>query len=280
VSCPRGRSGGQNLRPCSRQRPGNQDFVRHAEIGSPVDGHPLRVDLLECASAVEHHDDRFHAIRPAGFAQPAPGRDKERRADFIQADRVGRCQHIERHQRRNAAQFCHRRKIRPLPFRGGVGVGPRPKRRDIRSIPTPDPSAEGEGRRKAVGDTKRAVVQRRVTPDEQRDHASTGQVGADRFAPHPRNRIMPRVDATQIIGIPAVAHGHVEFGKACGGIGQHLATDIAAQFCQIGLSRPFARYEDQVRPVDFPDRLKRQMLRIAGADADQHEFDHVAGAIR
>ena len=35
--------------------------------------------------------------------------------------------------------------LKPLPFRGGVGVGPVLKHRISRTAPTPSPSPEGEG---------------------------------------------------------------------------------------------------------------------------------------
>ena len=35
--------------------------------------------------------------------------------------------------------------LKPLPLRGGVGVGPVFKRRTNRTAPTPSPSPEGEG---------------------------------------------------------------------------------------------------------------------------------------
>ncbi|AOF95864.1 hypothetical protein BSY17_767 [Sphingobium sp. RAC03] len=36
---------------------------------------------------------------------------------------------------------------KPLPFRGGVGVGAIPPRRTLLKAPTPSPSPEGEGSR-------------------------------------------------------------------------------------------------------------------------------------
>ena len=38
-----------------------------------------------------------------------------------------------------------KRMTKPLPFRGGVGVGTVVVPRSIRTVPTPSPSPEGEG---------------------------------------------------------------------------------------------------------------------------------------
>jgi hypothetical protein len=126
------------------------------------------------------------------------------------------------------------------------------------------------------GDPQGAVVEHRIAPDEQGEAAALGQVCLDFGAPEGGDRRVPVVDGADIGG-GAIAHGHVEFDDP--GAFQSGA-ERAAQVDQIGLVAALARQEDEIGPGHRAPGLRGQVVRVAGADADQRQVDHVAAPIR
>ena len=85
---------------------------------------------------------------------------------------------------------------------------------------------------------------------------------------------MPGVDAVQIGGGGGIPDWQVEFDDLrCRPL--VFCADRPAQIGKIGLVRPLARKKHQVTGLQSPDRLKGQMIRIAGANADQGKVCHL-----
>jgi hypothetical protein len=76
----------------SGSRP-DKDFVRHADIGTPIDVDVRAVDGLEGLLSVKHDDHAIGVVRKS-FRQLAPGRDVNGFADAIERDPVFRRQRL------------------------------------------------------------------------------------------------------------------------------------------------------------------------------------------
>lgn len=147
---------------CDRgQRPGHEDLVRCSEVGAPVDLEWLVDHVPERAAAVEHHDHVFDAVRKPVLGQAATSGEQHRAADPVERDPVACGQSM------NAADPRHH-----LIVEGHAS-----------SFEDP------------VEHRDRAVIQRRVAPDQERAALVLPELVPDRSLPNlgtPRPPILNR----------------------------------------------------------------------------------------
>ena len=124
-------------------------------------------------------------------------------------------------------------------------------------------------------DAQGAVVKRRIAPDQQRHIAGRG-MARDGGGPDLCDGIVPILDAPAIVRVGRVRAGHIKFRLYCQWVSDKCCADLAAQVGQIGLCLALARDQHQIGGVQRLDRLKGQVIGIAGADADQVQMDHAA----
>ncbi|MPL67318.1 hypothetical protein SDC9_13009 [bioreactor metagenome] len=231
-------AGGEDLWPRLGQRAGVQHLFGHADEGAPPDRHPLGGKRGEGAAAVEHHHNRVGALGPARLAQPPPGGEHDRRADLVERDRMGRAQRLHR---------------------GDPGNDPRRHRQH-----------PGQPRR----DAQRRIVKRRVAPDQERYPPLGADLRADLALPGGGDGVVPVVHALPVGGIFRLAHRQGEIDDTGAGHAQMGFAQRAAQPGKVRLLGALERDQHKVGRVHRLDRLQRQVPGVAGADADEGQFDH------
>ena len=126
--------------------------------------------------------------------------------------------------------------------------------------------------RQSGRDTQGAVVKRRVAPDHQRDVPLLRQALGDGVTPDAGDGIMPVVHRPKIVRLISpqrhiiLCHGDRR--------GQNLRQYQTADIGKVGLVLTLAWQQDQVGAVQRARGLSRQMVRVAGADADDGKRDH------
>ena len=211
------------------QGTGAKDLVRRAEIGAPPDVEAGEVEVPEARLAVEHDEDGFGTRRPALVPEPPPGGDVDGAVHSVERDRVGR--------------------------RQGLDGGDAGDDADLRF------------RRQPFGDAERAVIERRVAPDEKGDRAGGGG-GRDGRGPAAGDFVVPGRDAG-VVGKGRVAGGVVEGDdlRGCaGGRDQALA-----EGGEIFLFVAFEGEEDRGGVPHGLPPFEGHVRLAACADADEPE---------
>src|SRR3569833_1338821 len=223
---------------------GNEDFVRSADIGAPIDVDAASVDRLERTIPVEHHDD---IVDPVGQAlcELTAGRDVNGLSDSVEGDLVRCRQGLDRSNTGDDLMIeRHRAAFDQL-----------------------------------IDDPQGAVVQRRITPDQD----GAAPVIAELFADQPLVDLRPLL-------MPG-AYGR--FVKRCGvaprvcrldeSIGPALdvaLADLLAEADEVVLLQPLVHHDYDVDLIERIDGLDRDMVRIASADADDEDLSHGSVAVR
>ena len=188
--------------PTSASGPAISDLLRHAEIGAPVDVERPPPAAARKAQSPSSITASVVAPPAPRLAQPPPGGDVHRAADRVERDAVARGQRLQ-------------------------AGDPR----DHRLL-------EGDARRprRCLEDAQRAVVERRVAPDQQR-HGSPS-----RRAPRAARGRSPAIARCQAstpvaVGRRRVAHRQVELDDPGRRVRQVAPADLAPQLGEIGLRR-------------------------------------------
>ena len=128
-------------------------------------------------------------------------------------------------------------------------------------------------RAQPVGDAERAVVERRIAPDEQRQAAAVRQMRGDLRPPGERDRVVPCIDRAQIVGASVSRSGRSNSTTRVAPVSTS-AQMVRRRSIRSRLRIALARQQDQVGGVHRRDRGARQVIGVAGADADEVKVDH------
>ena len=220
-----------------RKRPVHQQLLRHAEISAPEDRHIGLADLLERALPIEHDEQRVHGLRPTTFTQLAARRHQERRADVVERNAVRAAQHLHGRDARHHTHLLAR---------------------------------QAEAGRDAQG----AVVKCRIAPYQQGDTATAcGQFFIQSGLPAMSDGVVPFVDLLVVIIALRAAQRHVEMRHA---VERHFQLFKQGQphLRKLGLVVFLVRQQHQVCLANGVFRFARDVVGVAGADADQQQFKH------
>ena len=121
-------------------------------------------------------------------------------------------------------------------------------------------------------DPQRAVIERRIAPDQQPHPAL--RPGMRREQPAIGSPRSPGATSStpRRYGPRRIAHRQVELHHPRRRVLQVPPADLPPELRQIVLRRPLARHQHQIAGVERPDRLHRHVLRVAGPDPDQHQM--------
>ena len=223
----------------SAQRTGHEDLVRCAEVGTPPDVDARRVDLRERLPSVEHHDELAHAVGPA-FGQSPPGGHEHRLADPVQRDGE----------------------------RGGERLG-RGDAGDDRDV-----EVDGAALGHLVEDPQRAVVQRRVAPDEERGGPARAHLRLQRGLEALDAGPVPGRHVTRVRRTAEVALGIRDRHQPVRVLDEAVE-DRPAQVHHLGGGGALVDDEEHVGPLHRRRRLHGHVVGVADTDADhQHRRRH------
>ncbi len=124
---------------------------------------------------------------------------------------------------------------------------------------------------------QRAVIKRRIAPDQQRHtRPATGcNMRADLRLPYRGNGVVPVCDAGQIVWCGGITHRKVEGFDPGGRIGYAGLADCQTQTGQLSLVLALQRHKDQVGVIHRFRRLGGDVIRVTGADTYQEKLDHL-----
>ena len=187
---------------------------------------------------VEHHRHAVHALRPA-FSEQAAGGDFHSTTDAVERDAVARGQRLQAGDARDDV---------------------------VGEITT----ARGDG----FDDADAAVVQRRVAPDHESRRFAICHLLVNKLLEHRLLVAVEFVDAGAVVSRFALALRLLTFGETRRVAVEKACADLAAQGVELVLSRALVHQEDHVAAAQRLDRLVGDVVRVAGADADQQQGFH------
>jgi hypothetical protein len=123
-------------------------------------------------------------------------------------------------------------------------------------------------------DAQRAVIERRIAPDQERAAAVLGKFVADQRFVDAGDVLVPIVHGCPVGWRGFVAHRHVELDAAGFRVGDEAVADFAAQAGEVAFFCTLVRDEQHVGAVQAGDGLDGHMLGISGADADDEKGSH------
>ena len=218
---------------------GDQDLILGAQIGPP-ENLGLAVEALEHLVVVEHHHRARKRVGLA-FAHPPPGGDGDRLADAIEGDLVPRGEGLY-----------------------GADPGDHLDRERMTGPPH------------VVDDAQRAVIDRRIAPDEECAAFPVPQVFGKQLSIGGFQLVAPFPDALLIVRRrrrPPRRNGKIHQPVATFGheARQHLQPDGV----ESGLFGALVGHEHHVGAPHGVDGLHRQIVRMAGTDADDQDRAHI-----
>ncbi len=199
----------------------------------------MRIHARECEVAIQHDDD-IVGFRRQAAGKIAAGGDVDGLPDFVEAHLV--------------------------PCRQGLNAGDAGndfERKVQRSSP-------GE----PLEDPQGAVVERRVAPDQERSAFAVRERLADRPLVLLEAQLVPGEDRGLVVWRIPIALRILDHDGAIGAIAQVALTDLEPQPRQIVFGGSLVDDEDHIDSRQRFDRLQRQMVRIAAADADDQHLAH------
>jgi drug/metabolite transporter (DMT)-like permease len=225
------------------ERPGDQHLVRRAEVRAPEDVQARVVEGGRGERAVQHDHGAVEPVRQAA-GDPAGRGDVDRLADPVQRDAVGR--------------------------REGLDAG---HARDHRVL-----EGDGAEREDAVDDPEHRVVERGISPDQERAGAVRAELVLDRPRDEDGAGLVPVVHRT-LVPVRrergrAVARRFGDVDHAVPRPGDMPAQDFVPGVVQPGPGAALVDAEEHLRPVEGRHGLDGELVRVARAHADDQQLAH------
>jgi drug/metabolite transporter (DMT)-like permease len=225
------------------ERPGDQHLVRRAEVRAPEDVQARVIEGGRGERAVQHDHGAVEPFRQAA-GDPAGRGDVDRLADPVQRDAVGR--------------------------REGLDAG---HARDHRVL-----EGDGAEREDAVDDPEHRVVERGISPDQERAGAVRAELVLDRLRDEDGAGLVPVVHRTLVPARRergrAVARRFGDVDHAVPRPGDMPAQDLVPGVVQPGPGAALVDAEEHLHPVEGRHGLDGELVRVARAHADDQQLAH------
>ncbi len=117
-------------------------------------------------------------------------------------------------------------------------------------------------------DAHGTVVQRRIAPHQKTTPLTVGQFFIDQAFEGGLFSAVQRFDAVLVVQVAALAFRAAGFDETVGAINDVAPTDFAPQVQQFVLGRALVHEKDHLQAVQGFHCLHRQVIRIAGPNAD------------
>lgn len=125
-----------------------------------------------------------------------------------------------------------------------------------------------------LDDADAAVVQRGVAPDHEGGRLAVAHLLVDQLLEHRLLVAVQLVHAGAVVGGFAFAFRLLALGEARVVAFEEALADFPAQGVELVFGRALVHQEDHIAAAQGLDRLLGDVVRVAGADADQQQFFH------